>query len=145
MKHRVSGKKLSRDRSARKALFKNLISSFIIHDQLKTTESKAKRVRSLVEKLVTKGKKGTLHSQRLIFAFLQNKQAVGKLVNEIAPVFKGRPGGFTRLIKLGGTRRGDNTKLARLEWVEKPVPSKQKSKTGAIEKETKQNKKQKKK
>ncbi len=145
MKHRVSGKKLSRDRSARKALFKNLINSFIIHGQLKTTESKANRVRSLVEKLVTKGKKRTLHSQRLIFAFLQNKQAVGKLVNEIAPVFKDRPGGFTRLVKLGGTRRGDNTKLARLEWVEKPTPSKPKKNLEVAEKETKQSKKQKKK
>ena len=136
MKHRVSGKKLSRDRSARKALFKNLINSFIIHGQLKTTESKASRVRSLAEKLVTKGKKGTLHSQRVIFAFLQNKQAVGKLVNEIAPVFKGRPGGFTRLVKLGGFRRGDNARLARLEWVEK---------TDIAKKETKQSKKPKKK
>ena len=145
MKHQVSGKKFSRDRSDRKALFKNLINSFIIHGQLKTTESKARRVRSLVEKLVTKGKKGTLHSQRLIFAFLQNKQAVGKLVNEIAPVFKGRPGGFTRLVKLGGTRRGDNAKEARLEWVEKPILSKLKKKTKMAEKETKQNKKQKKK
>ena len=145
MKHRVSGKKLSRDRSARKALFKNLINSFILHGQLKTTESKANRVRSLVEKLVTKGKKRTLHSQRIIFAFLQNKQAVGKLVNEIAPVFKDRPGGFTRLIKLGGTRRGDNTKLARLEWVEKPAPGKPEKKIEMTEKKPNRAKNKKKK
>lgn len=119
MKHRVSGKKLSRDRAHRKALFKNLISGLVLHGQIKTTESKAKAIRGLVDKLITKGKAGTLHSRRLIGAFLQNKKAVNKIVDELAPLFKKRPGGFTRIIRFG-RRRGDDAMMVRLELVEKP-------------------------
>lgn len=117
MKHRVSGKKLSRDRSHRKTLFKNLISGLVIHGQIKTTESKAKAIRGLVDKLITKGKTGTLHSKRLIGAFLQNKKAVSKIVDELAPLFKKRPGGFTRIIRLG-KRRGDDAMMVKLELVD---------------------------
>ncbi len=131
MKHRVAGKKFSRDHGARKALFKGLINSLILHNQIKTTESRAKRTRSLVEKLVTKAKKGSLHSRRLIFAFLQNSQAVDRLMHDIAPVFKGRPGGFTRVVKIGGLRRGDSTKTARIEWVENIVATKVKKSSAA--------------
>ncbi|HUS60386.1 MAG TPA: 50S ribosomal protein L17 [Nevskiaceae bacterium] len=119
MKHRVSGKKLSRGRAQRKALFKNLINSLVIHGQIKTTESKAKAIRGLVDKLITKGKTSTLHSRRLIAAFLQNKKAVSKIADELAPLFKKRPGGFTRIIRLG-KRRGDDAMMVRLELVEKP-------------------------
>lgn len=117
MKHRVSGKKLSRDRSHRKTLFKNLISGLVIHGQIKTTESKAKAIRGLVDKLITKGKTGTLHSKRLIGAFLQNKKAVSKIVDELAPLFKKRPGGFTRIVRLG-KRRGDDAMMVKLELVD---------------------------
>lgn len=120
MRHRVKGKKLSRDRDHRKALFKNLINALVVHGEIKTTESKAKAVRRLVEKLITKGKKGTLHSRRLIAAFLQDKKAVSKIMDELAPLFKKRPGGYTRIIRLG-QRRGDNAMMVKLELVEKPV------------------------
>ncbi|MGB9706452.1 MAG: 50S ribosomal protein L17 [Microgenomates group bacterium] len=119
MRHRVSGKKLSLDRSKRKALFKSLINSLVIHGQIKTTEAKAKAVRRLVDKLITKGKQQTLHARRLIAAFLQNKNAVNKIVDELAPLFKNRPGGFTRIVRLK-ERQGDNAPMVRLELVEKP-------------------------
>lgn len=127
MKHRVSGKKLSRDRVHRKALFKNLINSLVIHGQIKTTESKAKAIRGLVDKLITKGKAGTLHSRKLIAAFLQNKKAVSKIADELAPLFKKRPGGFTRIVRLG-KRRGDDAMVVRLELVEKPEAEVEKTK-----------------
>lgn len=119
MRHKAAGKKLSRDLKQRKALFKNLINAFVIKGTIKTTESKAKAVRRLVEKLITKGRSGTLHARRLIASFLQNKQAVNKIVDDLGPIFKNRPGGFTRIVRLG-RRRGDKAMMVRLELVEKP-------------------------
>lgn len=127
MRHRIAGKKLSRHRSHRKALFKNLINALIIHGEIKTTESKAKAVRRLVDRLITKGKSGTLHARRLIAAFLQNKKVVNRIVDEIAPVFKSRPGGYTRMTRLG-RRRGDQAMMVKLELVEKPVKKEEKKK-----------------
>ena len=125
MRHRVLGKKLSRDRDQRKALFKSLINALVIHGQIKTTESKAKAIRRLVDKLITKGKAGTLHSRRLIAAFLQNKKVVNRIVDELGPLFKNRAGGFTRIVRLG-KRRGDDAMMVRLELVEKPGKKKEK-------------------
>lgn len=118
MRHRVAGKKLSKNSSQRKALFKNLISSLIIHEAIKTTEAKAKAVRILAEKLITQGKTGTLQARRAIAAFLQNKIVVNKIVDDLGPLFKGRPGGFTRIVRLG-QRAGDGAMMVRLELVEK--------------------------
>jgi len=119
MRHKISGKKLSLNHDQRKALFKNLINSLILHGQIRTTEAKAKGVRRLVEKLITRGKEQTLHSRRLIAAFLQNKKAVNKIVDELAPLFKKRPGGYTRIVRMG-ERRGDRAPMVKLELVEKP-------------------------
>ena len=119
MRHRISGKKLSLNHDQRKALFKNLINSLILHGQIRTTEAKAKGVRRLVEKLITRGKEQTLHSRRLIAAFLQNKKAVNKIVDELAPLFKKRPGGYTRIVRMG-ERRGDRAPMVKLELVERP-------------------------
>jgi len=127
MRHRYFGKKLSRDVKQRKALFKSLVNSLVIHGKIKTTEAKAKAVHGLVDKLITKGKTGTLHSRRLIAAFLQNKKAVNKIVDELGPLFKKRPGGFTRIVRLG-RRQGDNAMMVNLELVEKPK-AKAKAKT----------------
>lgn len=127
MRHRVKGKKLGRDTGHRKALFKNLINALILKEQIKTTESKAQAVRGLVDKLVTRGKSGTLHARRLVGAFLSNKQAVNKLVDELGPRFKTRPGGFTRMVRLG-RRRGDNAMMVRLELVERPEAKEAKEK-----------------
>lgn len=121
----MAKKKLSRDRGHRKALFKNLISALVIRGEIKTTESKAKAIRRLVDKLITKGKKGTLHSRRLVHAFLQNKIAVNRIVDELGPLFKKRPGGFTRIIRLG-RRRGDNAMMVKLELVARPRSEKTK-------------------
>jgi large subunit ribosomal protein L17 len=120
MRHRLRGKKLSRHHHHRKALFKNLIKSLIDHGEIKTTESKAKAVRILVEKLITKGKAGTVQTRRLIGGFLQSRQAVNRLVDEIAPLFKSKPGGYTRITRLG-ERKGDNAVMVKLELVEKPA------------------------
>jgi len=125
MRHRKAGKKLSRNRAQRKALFKSLINALVIYGEIKTTEAKAKAVRRLVEKLITKGKSGTLHARRLIFAFLQNKKVVSKIVDELGPLFKDRPGGFTRIIRLG-KRRGDDAMMVSLQLVEKPVKPEEK-------------------
>jgi len=119
VKHRVAGKKLARSRSHRKALFKNLLSALILHGEIRTTESKAKATRRIFDRLVTKGKSGTLHARRIVAAFLNNKKAVNKLVDEISPKFKDRPGGFTRMIRLG-RRQGDDAMMVKLELVEKP-------------------------
>lgn len=149
MRHRVFGKKLSLTRSQRKSLFKKLISALVIHGQIKTTETKAKAIRGLVDKLITKGKNQTLHSRRLIAAFLQNKKAVNKIVDELGPLFKKRPGGFTRIIRLG-KRRGDDAMMVKLELVEKPKKKedqkedkkgKKKGKKGKKDKEEKKEKK----
>lgn len=119
MRHKVYGRKLSQKTNQRKALFKNLITTLVLNGQIKTTEAKAKAIRGLVEKLITKGKQQTFHARRLIGAFLQNKKAVNKIVDEIAPLLKKRPGGFTRIVRLEN-RRGDNAPLVKLELVEKP-------------------------
>lgn len=144
MRHRVKGKKLSRTSSQRKALFKGLINALVIHGEIKTTESKAKAVRGLLDKLITKGKKGTLHSRRLIAAFLQNKMAVNRIVDELGPLFAKRTGGFSRMVRLGA-RRGDNATMVKLELVEKPVAAKTKETEVSSDKSSKDKEEKKKK
>lgn len=130
MRHRVAGKKLNRDIKHRKALFKNLINALIIHEEIQTTESKAKAIKGLTDKLISRGKKGTLHSRRLIAAFLQDKKVVNKIVDELGPRFKDRASGFTRIIRLG-KRRGDDAMIVKIELVEKAQEEKEtKTKTG---------------
>lgn len=124
MRHRYQRKKLNRDKDHRQALFKNLIKSLITHEEIKTTESKAKAVRRIFDKLVTKSKDGTLSARRLIHAFLQDKESVAKLMDKLGPKFKNRPGGFTRLTRLG-ERKGDNAMMVKLELVEKTAKDKE--------------------
>lgn len=116
MRHRVSGKKLGRNRNERKALFKNLTSSLILHGEIKTTEAKAKAIKRLVDKLVTRAKQQTLSARRLLTAFLQDKKVVSRLVDEIAPKFKERQSGFTRILRLG-KREGDQAMMVKIEFV----------------------------
>ena len=124
MRHQVAGRKFSKNSSQRKALFKSLINSLIIHEAIKTTEAKAKTVRVLVEKLITQGKNGSLQARRAVEAFLQNEIVVKKIVEELGPLFKKRAGGFTRIVRLG-QRAGDGAMMVRLELVEK-TPKKEK-------------------
>ncbi len=128
MRHRKAGKKLNRDIKHRKALFKNLINGLIINEEIKTTESKAKAIRRLADKLINKGKNSSLNSRRAIAAFLQEKNVVNKIVDELGPRFKDRVSGFTRIKKIG-QRRGDNAMMVQIELVEKKEKeSKDKSK-----------------
>jgi large subunit ribosomal protein L17 len=117
MRHQKNTRKLGRTSQHRDAMLANIVASLIIHKRVKTTLAKAKAARPLAEKLVTLGKAGTLHSRRLAVAKIGQKDVVGKLFKEIAPGFKDRKGGYTRIIKLG-PRQSDSAPVAFLEWVD---------------------------
>ena len=117
MRHQKNTRKLGRTSQHRDAMLANIVASLIIHKRVKTTLAKAKAARPLAEKLVTLGKGGTLHDRRLAVAKIGQKDAVGKLFKEIAPGFKDRKGGYTRIVKLG-PRQSDSAPVAFLEWVD---------------------------
>jgi large subunit ribosomal protein L17 len=117
MRHKVSGRKLNRTSSHRKALFKNLAQALIKNEQIKTTLPKAKDLRPIVEKLVTLGKRGGLHARRQALAALQDQEVVAKLMSVIAGRFSSRNGGYTRILK-AGFRYGDNAPMAVIEFVD---------------------------
>jgi large subunit ribosomal protein L17 len=117
MRHAKSGKKLGRDASHRRALYANLAGSLITHGRIETTEAKAKAVKPYAEKLITLGRRGDLHARRLAMAELRSNDVVHKLFSEVAPRFTERPGGYTRIVKLG-PRQGDAASMALLELVD---------------------------
>ena len=141
MRHRKKVKKLGRTKAHRKATLQNLARAIILHQQIKTTLAKAKAARSVVERLITYGKKDTVAARRLAFKVLQSHQMVKKLFDEIAPTFADRQGGYTRVIKLG-RRQGDGAELAVLQLVgfepliieEKKAPAKKTKKKETAEK-----------
>ncbi|MCX7981584.1 MAG: 50S ribosomal protein L17 [Syntrophales bacterium] len=116
MRHAKAGYKLGRTSSHRKAMFRNMITSLLVHEKIKTTDMKAKELKRLADKMVTLGKRGDLHARRQALAFVRSKAAVKKLFEEISPRFANRAGGYTRVIKLG-YRHGDNAPLALVEFV----------------------------
>lgn len=116
MRHRQQGRILDRTASSRRALFKNLAASLIIYEKVKTTEAKAKELRSYVEPLVTKGKKNTLAARRLLLSRLPTANAVKKVLEVLAPRYPERAGGYTRIIKLG-RRQGDGAPQVLIEFV----------------------------
>jgi large subunit ribosomal protein L17 len=116
MRHKVSGYKLKRNISSRKALFKGLVTSVIEHERVVTTVPKAKAVRPLVEKMITLAKKDNLHSRRQAAAFLETPEAVKKLFDKLGTRFGQRNGGYTRVVRLGN-RKGDGAEQAMLELV----------------------------
>ncbi len=116
MRHGNSGKKLGRDSAHRKALYSNLAGALIEHGRIKTTVTKAKAVKPLAEQMITLGRRGDLHARRQATAFLRSRDVVHHLFAEIAPRFKDRPGGYTRIIKLG-PRPGDAAEMVYLELV----------------------------
>jgi len=145
MKKRVFGRKLSRTKNQRKALFRGLISSLVENKELTTTLAKAKSIKGETEKLVTRAKKGTLWDRKIIFKTLNKRHLVDKLVNNIAPSFKEKKGGYLRIVKLG-TRIGDGAEMAKVLFteeilepvvVEKPVEEKKGKGKPAIPKATK--------
>ena len=117
MRHAKQRNKLSRDSAHRKSLMKNLCRDVIEHERIKTSQAKAKAVKPKVEKLITLGKRGDLHARRIALSELGNdKFLVHKLFEEVAPRYEGRPGGYTRILKLG-PRRSDATEMVYLELV----------------------------
>jgi large subunit ribosomal protein L17 len=117
MRHRKSGRKLGRDSAHRKALYGNLASALIEHGRIKTTEAKAKEVRPIVEEMITLGKRGDVAAQRHAVALLRSKAIVHTLFAEVAPRFAERPGGYTRIVKIG-PRQGDAARMVYLEFVD---------------------------
>ena len=117
MRHQRAGKKLGRDSAHRKAMYANLAAALIEHGRIKTTEAKAKAVRPYVERLVTLGKRGDLAARRHAIAQLRDKWIVNELFEFVAPRFEERPGGYTRVVKLG-PRPGDAAPMAYLEFVD---------------------------
>ncbi len=115
MRHNNSGKKLSRNPSHRKALLRNLSKALFEYGRIRTTETKAKELRGVVESLITLAKKNDLASRRLAYADLGSHQLVKKLFDEIAPRFAGIPGGYTRVVKLAMPRPGDSAPMAIIE------------------------------
>ena len=133
MRHQKKTIKLGRTAEHRKALLANQVCCLIEHQRIKTTLAKAKAVRPLAEKMVTLGKKGSLHARRTALAVLRQKDAVKKLFEEIAPRSATRNGGYTRIVKLG-QRKSDSASMAFIEWVDAAVAT---EKTPAEEKKTK--------
>jgi large subunit ribosomal protein L17 len=117
VRHARAGKKLGRDSAHRKALYSNLAGALIEHGRIKTTVTKAKAVRPHVEHMITLGRRGDLHARRQATAFLRSRDVVHKLFADVAPLFKDRPGGYTRIIKIG-TRPGDSAEMAYIELVD---------------------------
>jgi large subunit ribosomal protein L17 len=117
MRHRRAGKKLGRDSAHRKALYSNLAGALIEHGRIKTTVAKAKAVKPFAEQMITLGKRGDLHARRLALAELRSQDVVHLLFADVAPRFADRPGGYTRIVKLG-PRNGDAAEMVYLEFVD---------------------------
>lgn len=116
MRHRKAGRQLSRNSAHRWALMRNLITALLREEKIQTTDPKAKELRRWVDRVITLGKRGSLHARRQALGIVQDKAVVRKLFETIAPRFKDRPGGYTRIIKLG-IRRGDAAQMSLIELV----------------------------
>lgn len=127
MRHLVKGRKLRRPTEHRLALLRNLVTSFLEKERIRTTLAKAKEARPLAEKMITLAKRNTLHARRRALAFLRKEEVVTKLFNELGPRFVERPGGYSRIVKLG-PRKGDGAQMALLELVGSEYKKKEKKK-----------------
>jgi large subunit ribosomal protein L17 len=114
MRHRAKGRQLSRTSSHRRALLNNMAASLFEHGRVVTTEAKAKELRPFAEKLITLARRGDLHARRLVERRIKDRDTLGKLFTEIGPRFAARPGGYTRILKMGH-RPGDGADIARIE------------------------------
>ncbi len=117
MRHRKGFNQLSRKNAHRKAMFANMASSLILHKRIETTTAKAKALRTYVEPLITKSKEDSTHSRRMVFRYLKDKEAVSELFREVSPKIADRPGGYTRILKIGN-RLGDNADMCIIELVD---------------------------
>ena len=123
MRHGISGRKLNRRSAHRKAMFANMAAALLKHEQISTTLPKAKEIRPVVEKLITLGKRGDLHARRQAIAQMRDLAMVKKLFEVIGPRYKGRDGGYTRVMK-AGFRYGDSAAVAVIEFVDRDVDAK---------------------
>jgi large subunit ribosomal protein L17 len=123
MRHRMGARKLNRTSSHRKAMLSNMVVSLLTHEQIKTTLPKAKELRRVADKMITLGKRGTLHTRRLAFSFLRDDDAVSKLFSVLGSRYKDRSGGYTRVLK-AGYRYGDNAPMAMIELIDRDLDAK---------------------
>lgn len=124
MRHGLKQRKLNRTSSHRLAMLRNMMNSLIAHEAIKTTLPKAKELRKSIEPIITLAKKDTVANKRLAFSRLRDRDSVTKLFNELAPRFANRPGGYTRILKMG-FRDGDNAPMAFIELLDRPDPEAQ--------------------
>jgi large subunit ribosomal protein L17 len=117
VRHHRSGKKLGRDAAHRKALYSNLTGALIEHGRIKTTQAKAKAVKPIAEQMITLGRRGDIHARRQAIAYLRSQDVVHKLFSDVGPRFVDRPGGYSRIVKLG-PRQGDAADMVYLELVD---------------------------
>lgn len=137
MRHNKAGRRLGRTTSHRVAMFRNMVTSFLDHGRITTTDAKAKELRSIAEKMITLGKRGDLHALRQAASYIREKSVVTKLFNDIAPQYADRQGGYTRIVKLG-LRPGDNASLSMIELVTEPCSPKTKKSPAPVKTATKQ-------
>jgi large subunit ribosomal protein L17 len=133
MRHGKAGSKLGRTSSHRKAMLRNMVTSFLKYEKVKTTDVKAKELKVVAEKMITLGKRGDLHARRQALAFVRDPEVVGKLFSELSERYRGRAGGYTRIVKMG-YRTGDNAPLSVVEFigaVQKQKPKKKKASSAA--------------
>lgn len=117
MRHKVVGRSLSCDKGHRKAMFRNLVTELLAYEKIKTTEAKGKEIRGIAEKMITLGKDGGLNARRQLLAFIYDKKVADKVFNDLAQRYAERPGGYTRITRLGH-RLGDGASMVQLELME---------------------------
>ena len=128
MRHNKAGKRLGRNTPHRTAMMRNMVTSLLEHDRITTTDARAKELRKIADKMITLGKRGDLHARRQAASVIRDRKVVAKLFDRLGPRYSERPGGYTRIIKLG-QRAGDNAALSLIELVEEefsPKPGKKK-------------------
>ena len=132
MRHRKQGRQLGRNTKHRRAMYRNLVTSLLEHERIETTEAKAKEIRGMTEKMITLGKEGSLHARRRALSFIREKTIVSKLFNDVAGRFRGRDGGYVRIIP---TRRrpGDSAELVAVELIHLDVVTPETSESPAEE------------
>ena len=130
MRHRRAGRRLGRTTSHRKAMMRNLVTSLFEHEKITTTDAKAKELRSVADRMITLGKRGTLHARRQALSFIRSSRITKKVFEELSPRYSERMGGYTRIIKIG-TREGDNALLSVIELMPEEAKKEEKRKKAA--------------
>lgn len=122
MRHNKSGKRLGRNTPHRTAMLRNMVTSLFDHEKITTTDARAKELRKVVDRMITLGKRGDLHARRQVLSVIRDQKIVAKLFDQIGPRYKDRPGGYTRIVKIG-SRLGDNAPQSIIALVEEEMPT----------------------